>query len=101
MLLETIIFDHQNFVVRHTCVNELLCILHNPLPYRVIFFNRQIALTVILIRAGLGLDPKALRRLSFAVLRLAFSPCLAETVAIGVAAYLILDFPWPWGFMLG
>ncbi|XP_025095637.1 sodium/hydrogen exchanger 9B2-like isoform X1 [Pomacea canaliculata] len=62
---------------------------------------RQIALTVILIRAGLGLDPKALRRLSFAVLRLAFSPCLSETVAIGVAAYLILDFPWPWGFMLG
>lgn len=62
---------------------------------------RQMALAIILIRAGLGLDPAALRRLSFVVIRLAFSPCLAETVADAVAAHLILGFPWPWGFMLG
>ncbi|XP_041363760.1 sodium/hydrogen exchanger 9B2-like isoform X2 [Gigantopelta aegis] len=62
---------------------------------------RQIALTVILIRAGLGLDPKALRRLSFVVVRLAFSPCLVETVTDGIAAHLLLGFPWEWGFMLG
>ncbi|XP_041363754.1 sodium/hydrogen exchanger 9B2-like isoform X2 [Gigantopelta aegis] len=62
---------------------------------------RQIALTVILIRAGLGLDPKALRRLSFVVLRLAFSPCLVEMLTIGIAAHFVLEFPWTWGFMLG
>ncbi|GFN98310.1 mitochondrial sodium/hydrogen exchanger 9b2-like [Plakobranchus ocellatus] len=62
---------------------------------------RQIALTIILIRAGLGLDPKALRRLSFVVLRLAFLPCLVETLVGGISCHLILGFPWPWGFMLG
>ncbi|XP_076461638.1 sodium/hydrogen exchanger 9B2-like isoform X1 [Babylonia areolata] len=62
---------------------------------------RQIALAIILICAGLGLDPAALRRLSFVVVRLAFSPCIAETIADGVAAHLILGFPWQWGFMLG
>ena len=62
---------------------------------------RQIALAIILIRAGLGLDPAALKRLSFVVIRLAFSPCLAETITDGIAAHLILGFPWQWGFMLG
>nr|KAI8766059.1 mitochondrial sodium/hydrogen exchanger 9B2-like [Biomphalaria glabrata] len=62
---------------------------------------RQIALTVILTRAGLGLDPKALRRLSFVVLRLAFLPCLTETIIDGIASHLILGFPWQWAFMLG
>ncbi|XP_069123736.1 sodium/hydrogen exchanger 9B2-like [Argopecten irradians] len=62
---------------------------------------RQIALTVILIRAGLGLDPKALRKLSFTVLRLAFIPCLAECCAEAIAAHFLLGFPWEWGFMLG
>ncbi|KAL4240467.1 Sodium/hydrogen exchanger 9B2 [Mactra antiquata] len=62
---------------------------------------RTIALTVILIRAGLGLDPQALRKLSWAVLRLAFSPCLAECLAEAVAAHFLLGFPWVWGIMLG
>ncbi|XP_059176925.1 sodium/hydrogen exchanger 9B2-like [Physella acuta] len=66
-----------------------------------LFSLRQIALTIILTRAGLGLDPKALRRLSFVVVRLAFLPCLAETIVDGIASHLILGFPWPWGFMLG
>ena len=56
---------------------------------------------VILTRAGLGLDAAALRRLSLVVLRLAFSPCLSETLTVGVAAHLLLGFPWIWGFMLG
>ncbi|XP_076454012.1 sodium/hydrogen exchanger 9B2-like [Babylonia areolata] len=62
---------------------------------------RQIALAVILLRAGLGLDPAALRRLSFVVIRLAFSPCLSEAITDGIAAHLILGFPWTWGFILG
>ncbi|KAK0055993.1 mitochondrial sodium/hydrogen exchanger 9B2 [Biomphalaria pfeifferi] len=62
---------------------------------------RQIALTVILTRAGLGLDSKALRRLSYVVLRLAFLPCLTETIIDGITSHLILGFPWQWAFMLG
>ncbi|KAK3594872.1 hypothetical protein CHS0354_005945 [Potamilus streckersoni] len=62
---------------------------------------RQVALTVILIRAGLGLDPKALRKLSWAVLRLAFSPCLAECIIEAIAAHFLLGLPWIWGLMLG
>ncbi|GFR84753.1 mitochondrial sodium/hydrogen exchanger 9B2-like [Elysia marginata] len=61
---------------------------------------RSIALTVILTRAGLGLDPVALKRLSLLVLRLAFLPSLAEVVVDGVAARLILGFPWTWSFLL-
>lgn len=68
--------------------------------YHIEFF-RQIALTVILIRAGLGLDPAALKKLSFAVVRLAFSPCLAECVAEAIAAHFLLGFPLIWAFMLG
>lgn len=61
----------------------------------------MIALAIILVRAGLGLDAKALRRLSFVVLRLAFCPCLTETIISGIASHLILGLPWPWAFMLG
>ncbi|KAL8579402.1 hypothetical protein ACOMHN_026767 [Nucella lapillus] len=62
---------------------------------------RQIALAIILVCAGLGLDPAALRRLSLVVIRLAFSPCLAESITDGIASHLILGFPWVWGFILG
>ncbi|GFR63530.1 mitochondrial sodium/hydrogen exchanger 9B2-like, partial [Elysia marginata] len=60
----------------------------------------SLALTVILIKAGLGLDPVALKRLSLMVLRLAFLPSLAEVVVDGVAAKLILDISWTWAFLL-
>ena len=81
---------------------------------------RQLALAVILLRAGLGLDPAALRSLSAAVFRLAFLPCmylnlltvfhvvhlsnskgLAETVVVAVVARLLLGLPWLWGALLG
>ena len=35
------------------------------------------------------------------VFRLAFTPCLVETLVVAVASHLLLDFPWLWGFMLG
>lgn len=62
---------------------------------------RKIALTVILLRAGLGLDPVALRKLSLTVFRVALIPCLFEVAANAVAARLLLDMPWDWAFMLG
>ena len=55
---------------------------------------RNVALVIILMRAGLGLDPKALKALSLVVLRLAVTPVLVETATIAVVANLILGFPW-------
>ena len=62
---------------------------------------RTLALAIILMRAGLGLDPQALKRLSGTVFRLAFIPCLVETLVVAVASRFLLNFPWLWGFMLG
>ncbi|XP_059167523.1 sodium/hydrogen exchanger 9B2-like [Physella acuta] len=62
---------------------------------------RSMALTVILTRAGLSLDPGALRRLSFVVLRLAFLPSVCELVVDSVMARVLLGLPWTWAFMLG
>ncbi|GFG39584.1 hypothetical protein Cfor_01014 [Coptotermes formosanus] len=62
---------------------------------------RLVAMVVILIKAGLGLDAAALRRLSFVVVKLAFIPCLVEAATDAVAAYLVLGFPWLWGALLG
>jgi len=62
---------------------------------------RKLAMVVILIKAGLGLDPQALKRLSCAVLRLAFCPCLVEAVTAMFAARLLLHMPWLWGILLG
>lgn len=62
---------------------------------------RKLALTVILLRAGLGLDIVKLRKLSFAVLRLAFTPCLCEAITVGIVSHFLLGFPWTWSLMLG
>ncbi|XP_032915646.1 sodium/hydrogen exchanger 9B2 isoform X2 [Catharus ustulatus] len=62
---------------------------------------RNIALSIILTRAGLGLDPKALKKLKAVCLRLAFGPCLSETGTATVLACLFLHLPWQWGFILG
>ncbi|XP_022779833.1 sodium/hydrogen exchanger 9B2-like isoform X2 [Stylophora pistillata] len=62
---------------------------------------RSMALVVILTRSGLELDPGALRRLKFTVIRLAFSPCIGEAITVAVVGKLLLDMPWLWGFQLG
>lgn len=43
---------------------------------------RNFALTIILIRAGLGLNPRILKKWSFVCLRLEFIPCTFEATAI-------------------
>jgi len=62
---------------------------------------RQVALAVILLRSGLGLDIAALKRLRFTVLRLAFGPCITEAVTVAVMAHFLLGLPWLWAFQLG
>lgn len=57
---------------------------------------------MILIKGGLELNAGQLRRLSGVVARLTLLPCIAEAVAAGTAAHLILpNFSWVWGLTLG
>ena len=62
---------------------------------------RNFALVVILSRAGLGLNLAALRRLSAAVIRLAFLPNLVEAAVDAAIAVALFGMPWTWGLMLG
>lgn len=62
---------------------------------------RSVALVVILLRSGLGLDIAALRRLKFTVIRLAFTPCLVEASVVAVVSHLMLGLPWLWALQLG
>lgn len=62
---------------------------------------RSIALVIILIRGGLSLDPTALRKLKFGIMRLAFLPCLFEGIIEGLVGHFLLDIPWLWSFLLG
>ncbi|KAM8906215.1 sodium/hydrogen exchanger 9B1 isoform 2-T3 [Lycaon pictus] len=62
---------------------------------------RNTALTVILIQAGLGLDPQALKNLKRVCLRLAMGPCLMEACSTALISHFLMNFPWQWGFLLG
>uniref|UniRef100_A0A3P9PGI7 Cation/H+ exchanger transmembrane domain-containing protein n=1 Tax=Poecilia reticulata TaxID=8081 RepID=A0A3P9PGI7_POERE len=62
---------------------------------------RNVALSVILTRAGLGLDPSALRRLKAVCVRVAVGPCVLEACVVAVVSHFLLHLPWIWGFILG
>ncbi|KAM4714128.1 sodium/hydrogen exchanger 9B2 [Anableps anableps] len=62
---------------------------------------RNVALSIILTRAGLGLDPSALRRLKAVCVRVAIGPCMVEACVIAVVSHFLLGLPWVWGFILG
>ncbi|XP_077574807.1 sodium/hydrogen exchanger 9B2 isoform X1 [Stigmatopora nigra] len=62
---------------------------------------RNIALAVILARAGLGLDPSALRKLKSVCLRVAVGPCIIEACTIALLSHFLMGLPWVWGFILG
>ncbi|XP_055970274.1 sodium/hydrogen exchanger 9B2-like [Sorex fumeus] len=62
---------------------------------------RSVALAVILVRAGLGLDSKALRKLKGVCVRLSMGPCLVEACTSALLAHFLLALPWPWAFLLG
>jgi len=62
---------------------------------------RKIALAVILLRAGLGLNPAALKKMPLVIFNLSFTPCVAETAIITVLSVLCLGVPWLWAAMIG
>ena len=62
---------------------------------------RLLALTVILLMAGLELDPVQLMNMSGIIARATFIPCIVEAISVSILSHYLLDFPWPLGFMLG
>jgi NhaP-type Na+/H+ or K+/H+ antiporter len=62
---------------------------------------RKVALVIILTRAGLDLDPEALKRLRITVPKLGLVPWLVECVVVAVMTHYLMDLPWIWGFLLG
>lgn len=62
---------------------------------------RSIALSIILVRAGLGLDSKALQKLKGVCMRLSVGPCLVEACTSALLAHFLMGLPWQWAFILG
>ncbi|XP_048262172.1 uncharacterized protein LOC100651474 isoform X3 [Bombus terrestris] len=62
---------------------------------------RKVALVIILTRAGLDLDPNALKRLRVTVPKLGLIPWVVEAVVVAVLTKYLLNLPWIWGFLLG
>ncbi|ODN02967.1 Mitochondrial sodium/hydrogen exchanger 9B2 [Orchesella cincta] len=62
---------------------------------------RQIALAVILTRAGFGLDLNTLIKFKWLVLRLAVVPTVIESLTIAFLTHFLLGFPWMWGILVG
>ncbi|MGK7907972.1 MAG: cation:proton antiporter [Synechococcus sp.] len=62
---------------------------------------KTVALIVILIRAGLGISKETLNRIGGPAIRMSFVPGLLEGTAVTVAAYYLLELPFPEAGMLG
>ncbi|XP_063236339.1 sodium/hydrogen exchanger 9B2-like [Bacillus rossius redtenbacheri] len=62
---------------------------------------RHVALVIILTRAGLDLDPAALRSMWTTVLKLGLLPWVVECLAVLAMSHALLGLPWMWGLLLG
>jgi len=58
-------------------------------------------LVIILTRAGLDLDPTALKKLRITVPKMGLIPWIVEATVIAVMTRFLLHMPWVWGFLLG
>ncbi len=62
---------------------------------------RTLAVMIILMKAGLGLDREKLAQQGTVALRLGFLPAATEAIAIALAAMIIFKFDFPTGLLLG
>ena len=62
---------------------------------------RTIAVMVILMRAGLGLDRDKLIEQGSVAIRLGFLPALTEAIAISLLSIWLFQFDWTTGLLLG
>uniref|UniRef100_A0A1E1WMY9 Cation/H+ exchanger transmembrane domain-containing protein n=1 Tax=Pectinophora gossypiella TaxID=13191 RepID=A0A1E1WMY9_PECGO len=66
----------------------------------VVSYIRKISLTILLIRAGMDLDPHAMRKHFLTVIKLSLVPWTFEFVLFGVLVYFLLGMPWDWAFLV-
>ncbi|HYW18335.1 MAG TPA: cation:proton antiporter [Nodularia sp. (in: cyanobacteria)] len=62
---------------------------------------RTVAVMIILMKAGLGLDREKLAQQGTVALRLGFLPATTEAIAIAIASMVIFKFDFPTGLLLG
>jgi NhaP-type Na+/H+ or K+/H+ antiporter len=62
---------------------------------------RKASLVIIMMRAGLDLDPTAMRRLKFAILRLGWMPWALEATCVAALASYLFKLPIGWAIILG
>lgn len=58
-------------------------------------------MVIILTRAGLDLDPNALKSMKITVPKLGLIPWFVEAFVVAVLTKYLLNLPWIWGFLLG
>ncbi|KAF7260484.1 hypothetical protein EG68_03041 [Paragonimus skrjabini miyazakii] len=86
------------FDVRDPLTQLAALLLVNPSLSGIL---RQLALTTILSRAGLGLDPATLKQVCGSVFRLALIPCFCEAFTLMLVTRFLIGWPWSWGAILG
>lgn len=62
---------------------------------------RKFALTIILTRAGLEMDPEAFKKIWLTIVKLGLVPWTVEAGVITVLSHYLLELPWMWGMLLG
>lgn len=64
-------------------------------------YLRKFALTIILIRAGLEMDPEAFKKVYVTILKLGLVPWTVEASCVAVLTHFFFDLPWIWAWALG
>lgn len=62
---------------------------------------RTLALIIILLKAGLGMDRQQLQRYGSVVMRLGFLPCLLEALAVALIVNILLGWEFIFALLLG
>lgn len=64
-------------------------------------YIRKVALVLILIRAGLEMDPEAFKNVYITIVKLGLAPWIVECVLCAILARFFFEMPWLWAFALG
>ncbi|KAF6215470.1 hypothetical protein GE061_010224 [Apolygus lucorum] len=62
---------------------------------------RKIALVLILTRAGLDLDSKAMKKWTTTICKMATIPWIVEALVVAVLSVAFFDLPWMWAILMG
>ncbi|KAG5885182.1 hypothetical protein JTB14_000945 [Gonioctena quinquepunctata] len=62
---------------------------------------RNVALVILLIRAGLDLDPIALPKLKFTIFKMGLLPWIVDSTLTATLSVFLLDLSWTYGIFLG